>query len=191
MAISDEQRRDWRETFFLRRISLQQFIAIHLQQWRTSHCMVQRVGNHEEEGAKMIMSIVLVALRKSLKCLSLACSGQTTLKVYFINLACVLCLWGGGEASSSLWARFVTGTVGKCLEKERHMPYGILWAQITSEGALGHRQRRHRPWVPDQLRKKEFWWSSPLLDHQSPLCASSLLLGYPSLFPLRLWAVVA
>ena len=73
--------------------------------------MVQRMGSHKEEGAKMIMGMVLVALRKSLKCLSLTCSGQTTLKAYFINSACVLRLRGGGEASSSLWARFVTGTM--------------------------------------------------------------------------------
>lgn len=64
--------------------------------------MVQRMGSHKE-GAKIIMNMVLVALRKSFKCLSLASSGQTTLKAYFINLACVLYLQGDAETSSNLW----------------------------------------------------------------------------------------
>lgn len=62
-----------------------------------NRCMVQRLGSHKEEGAKMIINMVLIALRKTFKCLSLTSSGQTTLKTYFINLACVLCLQSGAE----------------------------------------------------------------------------------------------
>lgn len=49
----------------------------------------------------------------------LSISRQTTLKAYFINITCALCLWGGGEGRSSLWAR----SVAHCrqLFREREM----------------------------------------------------------------------
>lgn len=178
---------------FLQRISLQQLIAIQLQQWSTSHCVVQRMGSHKE-GAKMIVSMVPVALRRSLKCLSLTCSGQSTLKAYFVNSACVLCLQGGGEASSSLLARFVVGTMVHCKQvfRERKVhgiwhPLGTdhLWGRFQSEAEeaqdIGARSTR---------KAKEWWWNPPLLDCQILLWVSSLLLGYPSLFSPLVWAVI-
>lgn len=89
-----------------------------------NHCMVQRMGSHKEEGAKMMINMVLVALRKSIKCLSLTSSGQTTLKAYFINSACVLYLQGGSETSSNLWDGFVTEIMAHCMLREKHMLYG-------------------------------------------------------------------
>lgn len=120
--------------------------------WRTVCYIVHNMENQVEECTKMIMSTVLVALKNNPKCLSLTCSGQTTLKAYFINTTCALCLWGGGEARSSLWARSVAQ--GRETSKERHMSYSILRAYITPEGGFGQRQRRHGPWVRDQWRKQ-------------------------------------
>lgn len=89
-----------------------------------NHCMVQRMGSRKEEGAKRIINMVLIALRKSFKCLSLTSSGQTTLKAYFINSACVLYLQGGGETSSSLWDRFMPGIMAHCMLGEKPILYG-------------------------------------------------------------------
>lgn len=83
--------------------------------------MVQRMGSHKEEAAKMIINMVLVALRKNFKCLSLTSSGQTILKAYFINLACVLYLQGGAETSSNLWDRFVSEIMAHCVFRKKHM----------------------------------------------------------------------
>lgn len=110
---------------------------MQLRQWSTIHYIVQRMGSHEEEDAKMIMSMVLVALRNSLKCLSLTCSGQTTLKAYFINMTCDLCLRGGGEASSSLWARFVTEIVAHFRQVFRERQAHVIWSPVGTDHLQG------------------------------------------------------
>ena len=82
-------------------------------------------------------------------------------------------------------------TVGKCLTKERLIichPVGThhlqerLWAKAEEAQAMGTRSIK---------AAKECWRSSALLSHHTPLCASSLLLSYPLLFPLLVWVVVA
>lgn len=81
--------------------------------------------------------MVLVAL-KTLNVLSI--SRQTTLKAYFINITCALCLWGGGESRSGLWARSVAHCMQllrereMCVMQQVHIQ-GQLWTETEAEEA--------------------------------------------------------
>lgn len=150
--------------------------------WRTVSYMVYNMENQVEECTKMIMSMVLVALRNNLKCLGLTCSGHTILKAYFSNTTCALCLWGGGEARSSLWAG-LWHKVEKCLK--RGTCNTASWGHTSplrvaldrGRGGMGHE------YEINEESKTIVWWRVPLLDHQASLCTSSLLLSYAPFLP--------
>lgn len=120
--------------FFIQRISLQQFIAIQIWQWTTICRMVKRMGSHEEEGAKMIMNMVLVAL--CLKCLSLTYSGQTILKAYYLLtwLFLFVCEVVVGQTG---WARFVTQTRAHFKEAFRERKARIIWHCVGTDHLQG------------------------------------------------------